>query len=273
MCPDLTRRWSLSSISRSRTLALAGLVAALTGCGGGSSGDGGGDPAPDASANGGMPAPGGAPGPTGGGGGSTPVGGTPIDGGAIVPVGGGEPPPENFEATRANLRFKGAARLREDYGRVLQLPADALCKELGLYDCVTEIHQIALGGVEPYKANIFVPFPGVAVGAPLAVERLALSGCGERVRRDLATPDAAVFFGRLPVDAAGALSTIDAPEVDAALTRLFREALLREPTRADLDVVKGLYADVVAEGGPEPARTWATLACTTVLTTTEALLF
>ncbi len=264
MCRD----HSLHAALRGALLGLVVLAGptACSGDGGGGStaaggaGSGGSTSAPDAA-------------PTGGTGGiDTPTGGTPI-GGAVLPVGGDEPPPANFEATRANLRFKGAARLREEYARILRLPTDALCKELGLYDCVTDIHQIALGGVEPYKANIFVPFPGVAVGAPLAVERLALSACGERVRRDLAAPETAVFFGRLPVDAAGALSSTEAPEVDAALTRLFREALLREPSRADLDVVKSLYADVAAEGGEAPARTWATLACTTVLTTTEALLF
>ncbi len=267
----MCREHPLNPALRGSLLGLA-LLTGLSACGGGggestTNGDGGSAAAPDAGATGGTSGTGGTVG-----GRESPTGGTPV-GGAIVPVGGAEPPPENFEATRAQLRFKGAARLREEYARILRLPTDALCKELGLYDCVTEIHQIALGGVEPYKANIFVPFPGVAVGAPLAVERLALSACGERVRRDLATPEAAIFFGRLPVDAAGALSSIDAPEVDAALTRLFREALLREPTRADLDVVKGLYAEVAAEAGEAPARTWATLACTTVLTTTEALLF
>ncbi len=185
---------------------------------------------------------------------------------------GGAEPPAHFEASRANLRFKGAARIREDFAHILRLPADALCTELGRFDCIDDIHQIALGGVEPYRANIFKPFPGVAVGAPLAVERVALSACGERVRRDFETPDAAVFFGRLPLNGA-ALTTVDSPLVDAALTRLFHEALLREPSAEDLATLKALYADTVADGGATPARTWAQLACMTVLTTTEALLF
>lgn len=241
---------------------LVGVGVSLSACdgGGGSSNASG---APDAAAGGpgGSPATGGTPG--GGSGGSGP-GGAGGD--------GGSPAPANFEATRANLRFKGAARLREDFARILRLPTDALCTELGRFDCVDEIHQISLGGVEPYRANIFVPFPGVAVGAPLAVERVALSACGERVRRDFESPETAVFFGRLPLEG-GALTTVDSPAVDAALTRLFHEALLREPTREDLTVLKGLYADTVAEGVDTPARTWAQLVCLSVLTTTEALLF
>ncbi len=257
MFPELRRALSASTLAPLGILTCAVLVAACD-----TSGSGGSNPAstPDASG----------PGPTGGtptggsGGGGGPVGGDPGTGGAV--------PEGRFEATRANLRFKGAARIREDFARVLQLPTDALCSELGRYDCIDDIHQISLGGVEPYRANIFVPFPGVAVGAPLAVERVALAACGERVRRDLATPASAVFFGRLPIEG-GALTSVDAPEVDAALTRLFREALLREPSREDLAVLKGLYADTVAEGGADPAQTWAQLACLSVLTMTESLLF
>lgn len=261
MFPELRRARRALISAPLAPLALVVLSAVVTAC---DSSEGGGSTptqTPDASG----------PGPTGGtpgaGGGGGPVGGDPGTGGA-----GGSIPDGRFEATRANLRFKGAARIREDFARVLQLPTDALCSELGRYDCIGEIHQIALGGVEPYRANIFVPFPGVAVGAPLAVERVALAACGERVRRDLETPASAVFFGRLPVDG-GALTSVDAPEVDAALTRLFREALLREPSREDLAVLKGLYADTVAEGGANPAQAWAQLACMSVLTMTESLLF
>jgi hypothetical protein len=188
--------------------------------------------------------------PAVGGNGGGPAGGEPGTGGA----GGGVAPGARFEATRANLRFKGAARIREDFARVLQLPADALCKRArSSTTASTEIHQIALGGVEPYKANIFVPFPGVAVGAPLAVERRgpvrpAASACGVIWRRRRS----GVYLRPPARRCRGALVDVDAPEIDAALTRLFREALLREPSREDLDVVKGLYADVVAEGGPEP---------------------
>ena len=239
------------------TVALGGLLVAA--CDSGGSND---TPAGDAAVQGqgGAPATGGsaAGGSTTGGGGSA--------------TGGSVPAPENFEATRANLRFKGAARLREDFARILRLPTDALCSEIGRYDCIDDIHQVSLGGVEPYRSNIFVPFPGIAVGAPLAVERVAISACGERVRRDFDSPETAVFFGGLPLEGA-ALTTVDSPAVDSALTRLYHEALLREPTQSDLTVLKGLYADTVAEGGETPARTWAQLACFAVLTTTEALLF
>ncbi len=257
MFPELRR-------ARRATLwAPLALLAVVTACDSSGSGDSTSGNTADASG----------PGPTAGtpavgGNGGGPAGGEPGTGGA----GGGVAPGARFEATRANLRFKGAARIREDFARVLQLPADALCSELGRYDCIDEIHQISLGGVEPYRATIFVPFPGVAVGAPLAVERVALAACGERVRRDLETPASAVYFGRLPIEG-GALKSVDAPEVDAALTRLFREALLREPSREDLAVLKGLYADTVAEGGENPAQTWAQLACMSVLTLTESLLF
>jgi len=186
-----------------------------------------------------------------------------------------EPEPElerRFVSARASLRFKGAARLREEYARILQLPTDALCTELGQFDCINDLHQITLGGVEPYKANIFKPFPGIAVGASLAVERVALSACTARIERDAAEPARAVYFGDIP-RRGGALADVNAPQVDAALTALTREAWLREPTPEDLATLKALYADVLAEGDRTPAFTWAQLACMTTLTTSEALLY
>lgn len=250
MCRDSALRWA------------AGLAAALGFCacsGGGGKAGGGGAPAPaaDAEAGGSMS-------------GDVGTAGAPSPADAAAPPTAA--PPANFEATHANLRFKGPARLREEYARVLRLAPEALCQELGRFDCIAEIHQIALGGVEPYKANIFTPFPGVAVGAPLAVERVALAACGERVRRDFAAPAEAVFFGGLPLRGE-ALTSFDAPEVERALTRLFREALLREPTAADRAALRQLYADTEAAGDATPAKTWAQLACMTVLTTTEAVLF
>jgi hypothetical protein len=126
--------------------------------------------------------------------------------------------------------------------------------------------------VEPYKANIFKPFPGIAVGASLAVERVALSACTTRIERDTADPAHAVYFGDLPLRGA-ALADVNAPQVDAALVSLTREAWLREPAPEDLATLRGLYADVVAEGDRTPAFTWAQLVCMTVLTTNEALLY
>ena len=198
----------------------------------------------------------------------------PMGGEAPPPAGGTTPAPteRTFESARANLRFKGAARLREEYARILQLPTDALCTELGQFDCIDDLHQITLGGVEPYKANIFKPFPGIAVGASLAVERVALSACTARIERDAADPARAVYFGDIPLRG-GALADVNAPQVDAALTALTREAWLREPTPDDLATLKALYADVLAEGGRTPAFTWAQLVCMTTLTTSEALLY
>ena len=52
----------------------------------------------------------------------------PMGGEAPPPAGGTTPAPAEraFESARANLRFKGAARLREEFARILQLPTDAL---------------------------------------------------------------------------------------------------------------------------------------------------
>jgi hypothetical protein len=65
-----------------------------------------------------------------------------------------EPQPVAASA-RGNLRFKGPERLNADVAQALELPAAEVCKELGLYACTTVVHNVALGGVEPYGAGLY----------------------------------------------------------------------------------------------------------------------
>jgi len=170
-------------------------------------------------------------------------------------------------AARANLRFKGGQRLRADYAQVLGLTPDQVCTELGRFDCVDDVHTVALGGVNPYVRGLYEPQPNTTVTTPLAVERMALSACNAAVDRDLAG-DAEVFVDLEPagIDPGGeALGNI--------VVTLYRRTVLRDPTFEELGHLRQLHRDIAAHGAERPGRAWGVLACFAVLTTMEALFY
>jgi len=121
-----------------------------------------------------------------------------------------------------------------------------------------------LGGVEPTTLGIDEPLPNPTVSAPIAVDRVAVSACGERWARDVAGP--AVIFA--PVIAE---DTEKAREAVAA--NLIRRLLSRQPEKAELEgLVTGLYADIAA-ASTDPKRDWAVGACVVIATSTEALFY
>lgn len=175
-------------------------------------------------------------------------------------------------SAKARVRFKKAERYRNDLAQALQLNPNQVCQELGQYDCVEFVHTVALGGVEPYTLGITAPLDDTTATTPLAVERVALSACGQRVDADFADPDAALIFKSLPVDS-GTLSNPDAESVTQALTTLVQRSLLRDPRPEELSQLRALYGQITQDGAPEPARDWAVLSCFVVVTSLEALFY
>ena len=156
--------------------------------------------------------------------------------------------------TRANVRFKGGERLRNDYAQWLGIEPEEVCTELGAYDCVQDVHTVTLGGVDPYVKGIFAPQPHTAVTTPLAVERMALHACG-------------VAAGRYGAD-------LSEPGARAQLvTLLYRRALLREPTGSETAHLEALYASVSERSPDDLEAAWAKLTCFAVLTTLEAVFY
>lgn len=180
---------------------------------------------------------------------------------------------DSIASSRAKLRFKNGARLANDYAQALGLATSELCNELGQYSCVDDIHQVSLLGVEPYELGFYEPMKETAVTTPIAVERVAVAGCSERVERDFASPGEAVIFKDLALDDAGALADVGAPAVAEAIDALYRRALQRHATAAEIAHYRQLYADVAALGGAEPARQWAKASCFAALTTLESLFY
>lgn len=200
-----------------------------------------------------------------GGGGSGGDGGTGGDGGSTGPI---------FESRKSNLRFKRTDRIQLEFARILELPVDQLCAELGRYDCLDRIHRVTLGGVEPYNANIYDAFESTSISAPLIVERVALAACGRRVDLDGANLAEAVIWRDVPLTLDLRVRDIEDPAVTAALERLFTRAFLRPPSDEDLAELRQLYRDIEASGeSAAPARDWGILACMITLTSVESLFY
>ena len=204
----------------------------------------------------GCPAPGPTDDPGTGGGGGT------LDGG-----GGGD-----FAiSAKGIVRFKRNERLTVDFASALGLPLDGLCKELGLYSCSIFVHPLALGGVDPYGSGLYEPLPFTGVTSPIVVDRVALAGCVQRVEADLAAPGSALIFkGISIVD-----GKVDPTSTTArqALDLLYKRAVQRPPTEAELAHLARLNADIVATGKPQPGKSWLTLSCFAVLTSVESVFY
>lgn len=176
----------------------------------------------------------------------------------------GPQPGEQAPSARPRVKFKTAERYAADLSNALSLPREALCSELDAFDCVN-VHRIALGEVDAFGLRLFEPLETTPITAPIAVDRIALSACGERAAQDFADSGNAASFQEV---AGGNAS--DASNRDAVVARLYRQLLLREATEAETAAVTAMHDDL-----PEAdrAQTWAQMACFAIATSTEALFY
>lgn len=164
------------------------------------------------------------------------------------------------------VRFKGGERWANQLGRALDLERAELCREFGQYDCASEVHFIALGGVEPYRLRIDEALPNAPITAPIAVERIALSACSERADRDIATPAEAVIFKELSDEPSS-------EDLTAMTSRLYQKLMSRDAEPDELAEFETYWAELAAEDGVELQREWATYACFALASSTEMLFY
>jgi hypothetical protein len=174
-------------------------------------------------------------------------------------------------SARPDLQWKRFAALEADLSSALELPPEELCIELGRESCIREAHLVPLGGNSPFKTGMLEPSTEPLATTPFAVDRIVLSACSERVKRDReAGLSEARVFSQFALDG-------DAPAPDDAAaaelaTSLYRRLLARDPAEHELPLITALAAD--AEGGrPVAAADFAVLACYAIGTTTEFLFF
>ena len=181
-------------------------------------------------------------------------------------------PPLVSNSSRGTLRFRGPVRLNTDIAAALELPADTVCTELGMYQCTSAVHNVALGGVEPYGTGLYEPSGVTSSTTPLVVERVAWSACTRRVTADFAELGAAGIFPGIKVNSAK-LANPDAEEVRAAITQLVQRGFLREPTENEVVRYLQLARDIEATGNAEPARAWMQAVCFAVFSSAEAVFY
>jgi len=166
-------------------------------------------------------------------------------------------------SSKARVMARSGAVWGRDLAGGLGLQEWELCSELGGYDCIAEAHLITLGGVEPTVLGIDQPLPNAAVSAPIAVDRVATSACGERYVRDSA--GSPVIFG--------AILEEDTEKNRKAVSKLLIQRLLgREALEAELTSLEDLYATLTPLS-KDLRRDWAVGACVVVATSTEALFY
>ncbi|MDX2012034.1 MAG: hypothetical protein SFW67_17710 [Myxococcaceae bacterium] len=190
------------------------------------------------------------------------------------------PPPQVMESpdagvgasARGNLRFKGPERLVNDVAAALELRADQVCTELGQYQCASLVHNVALGGVDPYGPGLYEPSGITAVTTPLVVDRVALSACTRRVDADLATPQSAVVFRGVPLNGKK-LANPDGSELPAVIGELTRRVLAREPYDREVSRYVQLARELDASPEAEPARAWMQAVCFAVVSSTESVFY
>ncbi len=166
-------------------------------------------------------------------------------------------------STKARVMAKPGPVWGRDLAGALALQDWELCSELGVYDCISDAHGITLGGVEPTELGIDAPLAEAAVSAPIAVDRVAVAACGERLARDEAGP--AVVFGPI-------LDENDPRARREVAANLVRRLLARHPTETELSGLVDLY-ETIAPLTDDPRREWSIGACMVVATSTEALFY
>ncbi len=179
-------------------------------------------------------------------------------------------PTEQVAASRqARVKYKSGARYANDLAAALDLGRDAVCRELGRYDCVDEVHRIVLGGVEPYTLGVREPLPSLGVTAPIAQDRVALAACTERIERDLAASEP-VFLTAVDVDAP------TPGQLEATAGRFYDRILRRAATPDEVSALAQFHSTVTDEPGESGAtatRDWAILSCFMVATTLESIFY
>lgn len=183
----------------------------------------------------------------------------------------GEPDAGYRISTRPDLQWKRFAALEADLSTALELPPEELCLELGRESCIREAHLVPLGGNSPFTTGMLEPSTEPLATTPFAIDRIVLSACSERVRRDREAGSAdARVFSQFALDG-------DAPAPDDAattqlVTSLYRRLLARDPVEHEVPLLSALAANP-DDGRPVAAADFAVIACYAIGTTTEFLFF
>lgn len=168
------------------------------------------------------------------------------------------------------IKFKDGDRFLGDLSSALEIPRDSICKELGQYDCFKDAFRIVLGGVEAENLGVNVPLEEEALTAPIAVDRLALHACVNRVKLDLTDPKHAVLLRNAPKGKASS------GWLKSTTANIYDRILNRTPTAFETAQMSRFYGEVAVKDGkpnPDANKDWVTLTCFATASSTENIFY
>jgi hypothetical protein len=185
-------------------------------------------------------------------------------------------PPAPVASSDPRVKFKDGERYLRDLSTNLNIPREDICKELSRYDCVTDAFRIVLGGVEAPNLLVNEPIENAALTSPIAVDRVALHVCSNRVRMDREKPTEAVLFKTGAFGPGGRARTVDKTWLNNTADTIYGSILMRSPSEREIQNLTAYYAHV-ADGRPansaEVAADWVTLSCFAVASSLEAVFY
>ena len=174
---------------------------------------------------------------------------------------------------KSELRFKKQKLIENDLAQALSLNKDELCNEFGKFNCINAVHHLSLGGVDAYEHSVLNGIQESMTTTPIIIERIALSACSKRAKTDLSSPGSAVIFKGMQLDVNGRLSNPSSDEVANAIDVLAKRVLRRKPTADDINAILDLYTKIEEQSPSNAAEKWATLACYSLVTSVESVLY
>lgn len=184
------------------------------------------------------------------------------------------PPP--VASTDPRVKFKDGERYLRDLSANLNLPRSEICKELGKYDCVSDAFRIVLGGVQAPDLLVNEPIENAALTSPIALDRVALHVCTNRVKLDREKPVEAVLFATGAFGKDGRAKSPDPNWMRQTADRIYGAVLMRAPSENEIRGLADFYPQV-RDGRPansvDAAADWVTLSCFAVASSLEAIFY
>lgn len=190
------------------------------------------------------------------------------------------PSPADISAPVASadprVKFKDGERYLRDLSTNLNMPREDICKELSRYDCMSDAFRIVLGGVEAPNLLVNEPIENAALTSPIALDRVALHVCTNRVKMDRDKPADAVLFKTGAFGKDGRAKSPDATWMRQTADTIYGAVLMRSPSENEIRGLTDFYAQV-REGRPansiDVAADWVTLSCFAVASSLEAAFY
>jgi hypothetical protein len=174
------------------------------------------------------------------------------------------------------VKFKDGERYLRDLSANLNMPREDICKELSRYDCMSDAFRIVLGGVEAPNLLVNEPIENAALTSPIALDRVALHVCTNRVKMDRDKPADAVLFKTGAFGKDGRAKSPDATWMRQTADTIYGAVLMRSPSENEIRGLTDFYAQV-REGRPansiDVAADWVTLSCFAVASSLEAAFY